>query len=176
MEYFAGDGEIAVRLLVSNRRDAPALAIAEECGVEKLVIDRRLFYETENLLDILAERQIDYIVLAGFLWLVPPYLVRAYAGRMANIHPALLPKYGGKGMYGMKVHEAVKAAGDAETGITIHLVNERYDEGDVVFQARCRVTPEDSPESIARKVQQLEHQYFAPVVKKLLKGEKFSKN
>ncbi|MCB0636717.1 MAG: phosphoribosylglycinamide formyltransferase, partial [Lewinella sp.] len=121
-----------------------------------------------QILTTLREQEIDFIVLAGFLWLIPGYLVRAYAGRMVNIHPALLPAYGGKGMYGMHVHRAVKAAGETESGITIHLVNERYDEGDIVFQARCVVTPDDQPEDIAHKVQQLEHRHFAPVVEQLL--------
>jgi phosphoribosylglycinamide formyltransferase-1 len=108
------------------------------------------------------------VVLAGFLWLVPAYLVEAFAGRMVNIHPALLPKYGGKGMYGMNVHEAVHKAGERETGITIHLVNEQYDDGDIVFQAKCAIGPEDTPKTIAQKVQNLEHLHFPEVVHKLL--------
>lgn len=168
MERFQGHGRIRVRLVVSNRASAPVLAIAEQFGVERLVLDRKRFYESEDLLGDLAAHEIDFIVLAGFLWLIPPYLVAAYDRRMINIHPALLPKYGGKGMHGMHVHEAVKKAGERQTGITIHYVNENYDEGDIIFQARCTVEPEDSPEDIAAKVRTLEHQHFARIVEKLL--------
>ena len=108
------------------------------------------------------------IVLAGFLWLVPGYLIEAYPDRIVNIHPALLPKYGGKGMYGMHVHRAVKAAGDKESGITIHFVDPHYDEGKIIFQTKCSLSSEDMPEDIARKVLQLEHRHFAPVVEQLL--------
>lgn len=132
------------------------------------VVDRADFYGSEQVLTVLREHEIDFVVLAGFLWLVPAYLVRAYWRRMVNIHPALLPAYGGKGMYGMHVHEAVKAAGERETGITIHYVNERYDEGDVIFQARCPVSPDDTPADIARKVQALEHEHYPRVLEHLL--------
>jgi phosphoribosylglycinamide formyltransferase 1 len=168
IEYFEGNPNIRVSLLVSNKADALALALADAKGIEKLVLRRAAFYETESLLEALEVRSINFIVLAGFMWLVPDYLVKAYAGRMVNIHPALLPQYGGKGMYGMNVHRAVKAAGEEQTGITIHYVDERYDEGSIIFQARCAIAPEDSPEDIARKVQQLEHRHFAPVVEELL--------
>jgi phosphoribosylglycinamide formyltransferase-1 len=127
-----------------------------------------MFYEREDLLDILKKHGVGFIVLAGFLWLIPSYLVKAFEKKMLNIHPALLPKFGGKGMYGMRVHEAVKAAGEEETGITIHWVNEHYDAGDIVFQARCPVSPEDSPADIARKVQHLEHQHYPAVISRLL--------
>ncbi|MCK6694535.1 MAG: phosphoribosylglycinamide formyltransferase, partial [Thermoanaerobaculia bacterium] len=116
----------------------------------------------------LRQYHIDFIVLAGFLWLIPAWLVRAYYRRMVNIHPALLPKYGGKGMYGMHVHEAVRAANEPETGITIHYVNEQYDEGDIIFQARCPVAPTDTPADIARKVHELEHLHFSRVIEQIL--------
>ena len=145
--------------------------MAEENGVETLVVDRQEFYQSHSLLRALEFRAIDFIVLAGFLWLVPSYLVAAYRGRMVNIHPALLPGYGGKGMYGKHVHQAVKAAGDAESGMTVHYVNEKYDDGDIIFQARCPLSPDDSADEIARKVLQLEHRYFAPVIEKLLLGQ-----
>ena len=144
------------------------LDIAREHGIPVHITDRRTFYETEDLLGILKEQEIDLIVLAGFLWLIPSYLVRAFEKKMVNIHPALLPKFGGKGMYGMHVHEAVKASGATETGITIHFVNEHYDEGDIVFQERCAVLPEDSPADIARKVLQLEHRHFPVVIEQLI--------
>ncbi|MCB0557780.1 MAG: phosphoribosylglycinamide formyltransferase [Lewinellaceae bacterium] len=169
IEYFKENANIHVSLVVSNKETAPVLGLADEYGIEKMVIGRQSFYETEELLPALRERNITLIVLAGFLWLLPDYLVRAYDKRMINIHPALLPKYGGKGMYGMHVHRAVKAAGDRVSGITIHYVNEHYDEGGIVFQASCPLLPEDEPEDIARKVQELEHRHFAPVVEKLVR-------
>lgn len=172
IEHFADKEDIAVRLVVSNRSDAPVLAIAGEFGIDTLLLSRREFYETQQLLTDLKNYGIDFVVLAGFLWLIPSYLVKQYEGRMINIHPALLPKYGGRGMYGMHVHRAVAGSGDSETGITIHWVNDRYDEGAAVFQARCPVYPGDSPESIAKRVQQLEHRYFPLVVEKLVRGEK----
>ena len=168
IEYFKTSARARVALVVSNKKDAGVLDIAREHNIPGRVIDRRMFYETEEVLDLLRRYKIDFVVLAGFLWLIPPYLVKSYHRRMVNIHPALLPKHGGKGMYGMRVHEAVKASGDSETGITIHFVNEHYDEGDFVFQERCRVDPADSPAGIARKVQQLEHRHFPEVIEQLI--------
>ncbi|MCS7037655.1 MAG: phosphoribosylglycinamide formyltransferase [Saprospiraceae bacterium] len=167
-DFFAQSDCARVRLVVSNKPDAPVLAMARERGIPALVVDRAYFYESERLLSVLAEHSIGFIVLAGFLWLVPTYLVRAYWRRMVNIHPALLPAYGGKGMYGLRVHEAVKAAGERETGITIHYVNERYDEGDIIFQARCSVLPADTPTDIARRVQALEHEHYPRVLERLI--------
>jgi phosphoribosylglycinamide formyltransferase-1 len=170
MEHFRGSAEVQVRLVVSNKAGAPVLDSARSMGVETLTIYREGFYHSGLLLDQLKQRHIEFIVLAGFLWLVPDYLVQAFSGRIVNIHPALLPKYGGKGMYGMRVHEAVKNAGDAHTGITIHYVNEHYDQGRIIFQARCPVEPGDSPAEIARKVQALEHRHFPAVLEQLLLG------
>jgi phosphoribosylglycinamide formyltransferase-1 len=167
-EYFKHNPNINVSLIVSNRADAPVLEMARANGIPTLVIDRQFFYHTEDILKIFNNFSINFVVLAGFLWLVPSYLVRAFENRMVNIHPALLPKYGGKGMYGMRVHEAVKAACETETGITIHYVNERYDEGDAIFQAKCEVTPDDTPEGIAQKIHALEHRHFPVVIEKLL--------
>ena len=167
IEYFKHSPDVRVALVVSNKKDAGVLDIAQEHGISTQIIGRRTFYESEEILDILRKQKIDLVVLAGFLWLVPAYLVRAYPRRMVNIHPALLPKYGGKGMYGIHVHEAVKSAGDSETGITVHFVNEHYDEGDFVFQERCAVGPEDTPSDIARKVLQLEHRHFPEVIARL---------
>lgn len=168
IEYFKQSPEVRVALVVSNKKDAGVLDIAKEHGIPTRIINRQTFYESEEILDVLRIHHIDVVVLAGFLWLVPSYLVRAFPQRMVNIHPALLPRHGGKGMYGIHVHEAVKSAGDSETGITIHFVNEHYDEGDFVFQERCAVDPGDSPSDIARKVLQLEHRYFPEVIARIV--------
>ena len=168
VEYFENNDQVNVVLIVSNRADAPVLQMAKDHGIETLKLKRTAFYETEIILDQLQQYSTDFIVLAGFLWLIPAYLVKAYEKRMVNIHPALLPRYGGKGMYGMNVHKAVKNAGDRESGITIHFVNEQYDEGDIIFQARCELTPEDTPADIAKKVQGLEHLHFARVIEELV--------
>ncbi len=168
MEHFAAHPDIRVGVLVSNKPGAGALRHADELGVPTLVIDRKSFYETESLLADLDLYHVRYIVLAGFLWLAPAYLVRAYPNRIVNIHPALLPRHGGKGMYGMRVHQAVQEAGDPETGITIHYVNERYDDGAIIFQASCPVLPTDTPDDIARRVQILEHQHYPKVVEQLI--------
>ncbi len=168
IEYFKENQDISVELIISNRPSAPVLNLATEHHLHKLVLNRASFYESQDILSTLKQHQIDWIVLAGFLWLVPAYLVKAYPGRIINIHPALLPKYGGKGMYGMNVHRAIEEAGEKESGITIHYVNERYDEGDIIFQASCALTDQDDAEEIAHKVQKLEHQHFAPVIQKLI--------
>ncbi len=170
VEHFKHNPNITVSLIVSNKADAPVLDRARENGIPTLVIDRPYFYQAESILKIFNKYSIGFVVLAGFLWLVPTYLVHAFKGRMVNIHPALLPKYGGKGMYGMRVHEAVKNAGDTETGITIHFVNEQYDDGDIVFQAKCPVKPGDTPEDIAQNIHRLEHRHFPEVIEKLLLG------
>jgi phosphoribosylglycinamide formyltransferase 1 len=170
IEYFKHSDEIRVVLVVSNKKDAGVLDIAREHGIPTALINRTSFYESDQLLEVLNRHSVDFIVLAGFLLLVPPYLVEAFQGRMLNIHPALLPRHGGKGMYGIHVHEAVKAAGDAETGISIHVVNTKYDDGDILFQARCPVEPSDTPQDIARKVLALEHRWFPEVIKNTVLG------
>lgn len=168
IEYFKNSPYVKVALVVSNKKDAGVLDIAREHDIQTQVIDRKMFYEREDLLGILKKHDIGFIVLAGFLWLIPSYLVKSFEKKMVNIHPALLPKFGGKGMYGMRVHEAVKETGETESGITIHWVNEHYDEGNIVFQASCTVSPDDAPADIARKVQRLEHEHFPAVVEKLI--------
>ncbi len=170
-DHFAHSHCAQVQLIVSNNAQAPVVAMARERGIPVCIVSRAMLYETEELLSILAEHRVGFIALAGFLWLIPPYLVRAYSGRLVNIHPALLPAYGGKGMYGMRVHEAVKAAGERETGITIHYVNEEYDKGPIVFQARCPVLPEDTSADIARKVQALEHEHYPRIIEQLICSE-----
>ena len=173
IEYFQSNNRIIVKLIVSNRATAPVLDIAKKYCIDTVLIKRQSFYETQEMLKQLERYEVDLIVLAGFMWLVPPYLVAAFRKKIVNIHPALLPKYGGKGMYGMHVHEAVKKAEEAKSGITIHFVNENYDEGASIFQLSCELDTEDSPADIARKVQLLEHRYYAPVIEKILLKNNF---
>jgi len=169
-EYFTGNPNVEVSLVLSNNPKAGVIERARRLHVPVLLFDRTTFYQTDRITDLLRRQEIDLIVLAGFMWLVPESLVRAFPQRIVNIHPALLPSYGGKGMYGHFVHEAVVAAGERESGITIHFVNERYDEGAVIFQARCLVEPGDTPEDVARKVQVLEHRHYPEVVAEVLKN------
>ena len=168
LEHFSDRMDIAVRLIVSNKQEAGVLNIAKVASIDTFVVTRDSFYSTTDLLVELDKRNIDFIVLAGFLWLIPPYLIKHYPDRIINIHPALLPKYGGKGMYGHFVHEAVHLAKETHSGITIHYVNEKYDEGSIVFQERCEILPSDQPEDIARKVQVLEHSYYPTVIDQLV--------
>ena len=168
MEYFKDSTVAEVALVFSNKKNAGVLDIAREHEIPTKLIERQSFYDSTELLEELSKRDIRFIVLAGFLWLVPAYLVRAFQGRILNIHPALLPKYGGKGMYGHHVHEAVKAAGELESGPTIHFVNEYYDEGDVVFQAKCTVSPDDTAEDIAQKVLALEHTHYPRIIEQVI--------
>ncbi|MCB9277675.1 MAG: phosphoribosylglycinamide formyltransferase [Lewinellaceae bacterium] len=169
IDFFKNDDQVRVDLVISNKADAPVLEMARKEGVETYLVNKAGFYESRELLGVLRNRQIDLIVLAGFLWLVPAYLIEAFPNKIINIHPALLPGYGGKGMYGMHVHEAVKKAGETRTGITIHYVNEHYDEGNIIFQSSCEINSGDSAEEIALKVRDLEHRHFAPVIAQLLK-------
>lgn len=163
-EYFQGSREIEVSLLLSNKPDAFALQRAKNHNVTTSVFNKEDLYETENVLNLLKEHQIDFVVLAGFLWLVPKNLISAYSNKIINIHPSLLPKYGGKGMYGMRVHEKVKENEEVESGITIHLVNEKYDEGKFLIQKSVPVSNSDTAQDIANKIHQLEYKYFAKVV------------
>lgn len=166
MKYFKGHAAIEVVLLMSNNPDAYALRRADNHGIKNLAFNRKDFLDGAVILNNLAEAAVTHIVLAGFLWLVPDYLLKAFPERIINIHPALLPKYGGKGMYGTKVHEAVRAAGDAETGITIHVVNDRYDEGRILFQGKCDIGKNYSADEIAECVHQLEYKHYPPVIER----------
>jgi len=164
-EYFREkSGPVVVELILSNRPDAFVLERARNLGITGISFTRDEFLESEHIPDLLKDHNIEYLVLAGFLWLVPVSLLKAYPGRILNIHPALLPAYGGKGMYGMKVHESVIANHDKESGISIHLVNERYDEGQILFQARCSIDRTDTPENLAEKIHSLEYKYFPQVI------------
>jgi formyltetrahydrofolate-dependent phosphoribosylglycinamide formyltransferase len=168
IEYFENKGlHIKVSLIVCNVPGAGVLEIAEEKGIPSLMINKSDF-AANGYVESLKNAGIDFIVLAGFLWKVPEVLVRAYPKAIINIHPALLPKYGGKGMYGARVHEAVIEAGEKESGITIHWVNEHYDEGAIIFQAKCSIDASDTATSLANKIHALEHVHFATTIEKLL--------
>lgn len=172
-QHFAASTDVKVALILTNNPQAGVIERARRgfgCGqhVPVLVFDRPAFRQTNRVVELLQRQHIDLIVLAGFMWLVPPTLVQAFAGRIVNIHPALLPKFGGKGMYGSHVHEAVVAAGERESGITIHFVNEHYDEGQVIFQAVCPVLPTDTPDDVADKVHQLEYAHYPRVIREVL--------
>ena len=167
MAHFQNSEKAEVALVASNKADAFVLERAKNFGIPIFTFSRKEM-DAGVLLEKLKQENIDWVILAGFLIKIPVELTRAFPDRMVNIHPALLPKYGGKGMYGSFVHEAVKAAGDTETGITIHLVNENYDEGRIVFQASTLLTSDDTPDSIAEKVHALEHKHFPEVIESLL--------
>ena len=171
-QYVANDTDIEISLVLSNKPKAGVIERMRRLHIPVLLFDRTTFYETERITEVLQNQQIDLIVLAGFMWLMPGGLVRAFPDKIINIHPALLPKFGGKGMYGHHVHEAVVANGETESGITIHYVNERYDEGAPIFQARCAVSPTDTPDDVARKVQQLEHEHYPRMVASVLQQQK----
>ena len=170
IEHFKGHEEVRIALIVCNKPDAYVLTRAENHQIPSYLISKDSFSNEEATLSALQRFDIDCIVLAGFLWLVPEYLVKAFPNRMLNIHPALLPKYGGKGMYGMHVHRAVVENKEKETGISIHYVNEKYDEGQVIAQFSCRVDPSDTPEMVAQKIHELEHAHFPGVIEKIASG------
>ncbi|MEI6575474.1 MAG: phosphoribosylglycinamide formyltransferase [Bacteroidota bacterium] len=171
IEYFQNNDQISVNLVISNKADAYVLERAEKLGVPSLVFSSHEFKEADHLLRRIQVLRIDFIVLAGFLLKVPDLLLHEFPNRIINIHPALLPSYGGKGMYGHHVHEAVIAAGDAESGISIHLVNENYDEGKVVFQAKCPVLPGDTADILASRIHELEHRWFPEVIEGWIVGK-----
>ena len=169
MEHFKYAASAEVALVLSNNPEAYVLQRADNFEIPTHVFDKKTFFETEEIVHLLKSLEIDIIVLAGFLWLVPENLLKAFPNKIINIHPALLPKYGGKGMYGDRVHQAVLDAGDDEHGITIHFVNARFDEGEVIQQAKFKIDPEDTLEIIKFKGQQLEHLHFPKVIETLLK-------
>ena len=163
MNFFRDHHSIEVNLLLTNNANAYAIERAKKSGVPSKVFSREEFCG-EDIVHMLTDRGITHIVLAGFLWLIPESLIKAYPNKIINIHPALLPKYGGKGMYGIKVHEAVKASGDTYTGITIHLVNTKYDEGEILAQKSVEIKSSDTAEDIANKVHELEYKYYPAVI------------
>ncbi len=168
VEYFKQSSLINIQCILSNRTDAYVLERAKKFNIQSLTFNREEFYHSSVITDFLNENNIDFIILAGFLWLLPESLIHQFPERIINIHPALLPKYGGKGMYGLKVHQAVIENKETESGITIHYVNEHYDEGNIIFQAKCRIDASDTPETLASKVHQLEYEHYPKVIEKLV--------
>ena len=171
IQYFREHPSIEVGLVLSNNANAYVLVRAKMAGIPAKSFSRDEFLHPGKVLEYLAGANITHIVLAGFLWLIPDYLIKIYPNRIINIHPALLPKFGGKGMYGLKVHEAVRLAKEVETGITIHLVNEHYDDGRVLFQAKCAISAEQSAQEIAACVLKLEHEHYPRVIEKWVLGK-----
>jgi phosphoribosylglycinamide formyltransferase-1 len=168
IEYFREHQQIEVGLVVCNKPGAGVLEKAATAGIPILMIGRERFSHGDAYLPELAAHRISFIVLAGFLWKIPATLIEAFPGRIVNIHPALLPAYGGKGMWGHHVHTAVLASGDQESGITIHYVDEHYDHGAPIFQARCPVLPTDTPDTLAGRIHELEHLHFPHIVEELV--------
>ena len=166
--YFSKNEEVEIRLILTNNQNAGVLKRADILGIPWVSFNRNTFYKTDEILDVLREIDTDLIVLAGFLWLVPQNILRAYPDRIINIHPALLPKYGGKGMYGHHVHEAVIASGDKISGISIHYVNEKYDEGQIIFQKELDILDSDNPDSLASRIHKLEYAYYPKVIENLI--------
>ena len=169
IDKFRDSSFIQIALIVCNKEGAGVLAIAEKENIPSLIISREQFFKGDAYLPVLKEHSIDIVVLAGFLWKVPVLLINAYPNKITNIHPALLPNYGGKGMFGHHVHEAVIAAKDKQSGITIHYVDELYDHGNIIFQATCDINETDTPSSLAGKIHGLEHLHYPRVVEEVAK-------
>ena len=169
INYFKGSEAVNIALVLSNRDDAYALVRAKKLNVPTLVMPRDNFKMYNDLMPAMQHYRIDFIVLAGFLLMVPEFLIKAYPQKIVNIHPALLPKYGGKGMYGHYIHEAVKAAGESETGITIHYVSEKCDDGEMIFQVKTPLSVSDTPDDIAAKIHLMEQKYYPEIIEKVIK-------
>jgi len=168
IRHFAGSKDVNINLVVSNKADAYALVRAANLGVESIVVPKADFNDEKKMMGILKEHGTDFIVLAGFLLMVPDFLLAAYDRKMINLHPALLPKYGGRGMWGHKVHEAVKAAGETETGMTVHYVSSVCDGGEIIAQFKTPLSPNDTPDDIAAKEHELEMAHFPQVVEDVI--------
>lgn len=177
IDYFRGSESVRIGLIVCNKPGAGVLNIAGKENIPSLLIEKERFFRGDHYLPELKESGIDFIVLAGFLWKIPDALIRTFPDSIINIHPALLPSYGGKGMYGRFVHEAVIHAGEKESGITIHFVDEKYDHGKIIFQARVNIGPSESPDSLAEKVHALEHKHYPRVIEEvILKRDEGARN
>lgn len=170
IRYFQAKGDAEIALVLSNKADAYALVRARRLGVKTVVMTRDTFNDESAVMELMRREHVGFIVLAGFLLLVPPFLIDAFDHRMVNIHPALLPKYGGKGMYGRHVHEAVKAAGESETGMTVHWVTREYDSGAIIAQYKTAISPTDTVDDIAAKEHELEMKYFPEVIDRIVSG------
>lgn len=168
IRYFQNNKKAEVVAVLSNKKDAGVLKRAQQLGVDTIVFTRSELYQEGVVLEHLRRLSPDLIVLAGFLWMFPPVILQEFQNKVVNIHPALLPKFGGKGMYGMRVHQAVVDQKEKESGISIHLVNEAYDEGKLLFQKSIPLSPEDTPEALAQKIHALEYEHFPQVIEKLL--------
>jgi phosphoribosylglycinamide formyltransferase-1 len=168
IHYFEKNNSVKISLVISNKKNAYVLERARRLNIPSAIVPKSGWEMGATVMALLQQYQIDFIVLAGFLLRVPDTLLHAYPDKIINIHPALLPKFGGKGMYGYNVHKAVVAAGEKESGITIHYVNKHYDEGQIIFQAKCEISPGDSPEDVAKKVHALEYDYFPEVIEKII--------
>jgi len=172
MEHFKKHMDAEVVIVLTNNPEAYVLQRADNFEIPSHIFDKHEFYKTNNVIDLLKNLQIDLIVLAGFMWLIPQNLLKAFPNKIINIHPALLPKYGGKGMYGDRVHQAILEAHEEESGISIHFVNEHFDEGEIIHQSRFKIEPGDDLEMVKFKGQQLEHLHYPKVVEQLLKKMK----
>ena len=172
MEYFKKHQDAEVTLILTNNPEAYVLQRADNFEIPSHVFDRNEFYNTDTIVNLLKNLQTDIIILAGFLWLIPKNLLKAFPNKIINLHPALLPKFGGKGMYGDNVHFSIMEAGETESGITIHFVNENFDEGEIIHQSRFHIDKTDDLEMIKFKGQQLEHLHYPKVIESLLKKMK----
>jgi phosphoribosylglycinamide formyltransferase-1 len=170
INYFRNSGLAKVELIICNKPGAGVISIAEKEEIPVLLIEKERFFRGDGYVSELQKAKTDLVILAGFLWKIPQTLIDAYPRLIINIHPALLPKYGGKGMYGQYVHEAILNAGEMESGITIHYVDEHYDNGDIIFQTACPVLDGDTPEDLAHRIHQLEHLHYPIVIEELLKN------
>ena len=170
MKYFKDHPLIKIELILSNNPNAFVLERAKKFSVRTKVFNREEF-ASDEVVSVLRTHGVTHIVLAGFLWLIPASLLKSYPNKIINIHPALLPKFGGKGMYGMKIHELVRSLNETETGITIHLINDKYDEGPILYQGRCNVLSTDTPKDIADKVHQLEYANYPLIIEQWISGE-----
>jgi phosphoribosylglycinamide formyltransferase 1 len=172
INFFKDNPEVEVSMILTNNPHAGVIERSHRLNIPLVLFSKNSFKETNKIVELLENQAIDWIILAGFLWLVPENLIHAFPNKIINIHPALLPKYGGKGMWGHFVHEAVVANQEKETGITIHYVNKKYDEGEVIFQAKCEVLASDSAFEVAKKVQELEYTHFPIVIEKLIESRR----
>jgi phosphoribosylglycinamide formyltransferase-1 len=172
IEYFRKSDHTIVTSVYCNNPEAYVLDRAKRLDVPVCLFNKTQFYESDFVIENLKNQPVDFIILAGFLWLIPKKLIAAFPERIINIHPALLPAYGGKGMYGMAVHKAVIASGDHESGISIHFVDEKYDHGKIIFQSRCPVLPGDTAEMLAQKIHKLEYEHFPKIIDSVVLGKK----